>query len=267
ANRRYGPDAVTAMSLELSTTRLAMKLSGFVDLSADEHQALQAAAGAVRLYRPHETLTRERDANTHVNLLLTGFACRCKVLPDGRRQIIGYLIPGDLCDARQLILRTGTHAVSTLTAVKTVVFSREALQSLVHRWPRIAQALCCLTLVEEMIEREWLVNVGQRTALERLAHLFCEIFVRMRAAGLADSDRCELPLTQMELADTLALSTVHINRTLQELRRQGFVSVSGGMLEIHDFAALQSLAMFNPDYLHVGADFLDWGDRRLTGPF
>jgi CRP-like cAMP-binding protein len=254
------------MSAELSTARLAMRLSSFGELSADERHALDAAAGAIRLYRPHETLTHERDGNAHINLLLAGFACRCKVLPDGRRQIIGYLIPGDLCDARQLVLRTGTHAVTTLTAVKTVVFSRDALQSVVHRWPRVAQALCSLTLVEEMIEREWLVNVGQRTALERLAHLFCEIFVRMRAAGLADSDRCELPLTQMELADTLALSTVHINRTLQELRRQGFVSVSGGMLEIHDFAALQSLAMFNPDYLHLGAEHPDSIDRRLTGP-
>jgi len=255
------------MTLEHSTARLAMKLSSFVELTADERKALDEAAGAVRLYRPHETLIRERDGNTHVNLLLAGFACRCKVLPDGRRQIIGYLIPGDLCDVRQLALRTGTHAVSTLTAVKTVPFSREALQSLLHRWPRIAQALCCQTLVEEMVEREWLVNVGQRTALERLAHLFCEIFVRMRAAGLADHDRCELPLTQMELADTLALSTVHINRTLQELRRQHLVSVSSGMLEIHDFAALQSLAMFNPDYLHVGVDLVDAGDRRSTGPW
>jgi CRP-like cAMP-binding protein len=255
------------MSMDLSTARLAMKLSSFVELTADERRALDEAAGAVRLYRPHETLTREREGSTHVNLLVSGFACRCKVLPDGRRQIIGYLIPGDLCDARQLVLRTGTHAVSTLTAVKTVLFSREALQSLLHRSPRIAQALCCLTLVEEMIEREWLINVGQRTALERLAHLFCEIFVRMHAAGLTDRDRCELPLTQMELADTLALSTVHINRTLQELRRQGLVSVSGGMLEIHDFAALQSLAMFNPEYLHVGADLMDSGDRRLTGPW
>jgi CRP-like cAMP-binding protein len=255
------------MSMELNTARLAARLSSFIELTADERRALEEAAGAVRLYRPHETLTRERDGSAHINLLLAGFASRCKVLPDGRRQIIGYLIPGDVCDPRQLVLRTSTHAVTALTAVKTVLFSRESLQSLMHRWPRLAQAMCCVTLVEEMVEREWLVNVGQRTALERLAHLFCEIFVRMRAAGLADHDRCELPLTQMELADTLALSTVHINRTLQELRRQGLVSVSGGMLEIHDFSALQSLAMFNPEYLHVGAEVLDAADRRLTGPW
>jgi len=143
-----------------------------------------------------------------------------------------------------------THTVSTLTAANVVPFAREELLGLIERYPRIGQALCWVALVEEAIAREWLVSVGQRTALERLAHLLCETFTRMDTVGLSDRGRCELPLTQMELADSVALSTVHVNRTLQELRRQGLVSLSTGMLEIHDFEALQALAGFNAAYLH-----------------
>jgi CRP-like cAMP-binding protein len=143
-----------------------------------------------------------------------------------------------------------------------VLFGREALLEAIARHPRLGHALCWLALQEEMIAREWLVNVGQRTAIERLAHLLCEIFTRMELVGLTDGGRCELPLTQVDLADTLALSTVHVNRTLQELRRQGLVSLSSGLLEIHDFAALQSAAMFAPDYLHPGRERPERPRRR-----
>jgi CRP-like cAMP-binding protein len=164
------------------------------------------------------------------------------------------MIPGDLCDLRLLILPTPTHTVSTLTSANVLIFGREALLGAIEHHPRLGRALSWLALQEEMIEREWLANIGQRTALERLSHLLCEIFTRMQAVGLADGSRCELPLTQVELADTLALSTVHVNRTLQELRRQGLVSLSGGMLEIHDFGALRSIAMFTPAYLQPGRE-------------
>jgi CRP-like cAMP-binding protein len=237
------------MTMVPSTSRLLQRLAGLLPLSAEESRALEDAAGPARLYRAHEELVREGHGATHIGLLASGFAFRCRILPDGRRQIVSYLIPGDLCDARLLLLPVATHSVSTLTPANVVPFARERLLALVAHHPRIGQALCWLTMVEELISREWLVNVGQRTAIERLAHLLCEVFARMHAVGLTDHGRCELPLTQVELADSLALSTVHVNRTLQELRRQGLVSLSAGMLEIHDFAALQAIAMFNSDYL------------------
>lgn len=193
---------------------------------------------------------REGESASNIGLLVSGFAFRCRALPDGRRQILSYLIPGDLCDARQLLLPAATHTVSTLTAASVVPFAREEMIRLIERFPRIGQALCWTSLIEEAVAREWLVNIGQRTALERLAHLLCEIFTRMHAVGMTDRGRCELPLTQVELADSVALSTVHVNRTLQELRRRGLVSLSSGMLEIHDFDALQALAGFTGGYLH-----------------
>ena len=250
------------MSITLSTSRLILRLSGFGALAPEDMHALEAAAGPARLHRAHEDLTRENETTTHISLLLSGFAYGCRMLPDGRRQIVSYLIPGDLCDPRLLLLPTARHTVSTLTAANVVLFARETLLALVERQPIIGRALCWLALQEELIAREWLVNVGQRTALERLAHLLCEIFTRMQTVGLTDGGRCEVPLTQVELADTLALSTVHINRTLQELRRQHLVSLSGGMLEVHDFAALQSIAMFTPDYLHPGHERVERTRRR-----
>jgi CRP-like cAMP-binding protein len=252
------------MSMPPNLSRLLLRLTGPWALSAEDARALESAAGPVRLHRPHEDLTREGESTAHVSLLLSGFAYGCRVLQDGRRQIVNYLIPGDMCDPRLLLLSTIGHTVCTLTTANVVVFARETLLTVIERNPRVGQALCWLALQEELIAREWLVNVGQRTALERLAHLLCEIFTRMQLVGLTDGGRCELPLTQVELADSLALSTVHVNRTLQELRRQGLVSLSSGMLEIHDFSALQSVALFTPEYLHPGRERPDRPRRRLA---
>jgi CRP-like cAMP-binding protein len=250
------------MTIAPNTSRLLQRLSSLAPLSPEESQAIEAAAGPARLHRPHAQLSREGESAAHIWLLVSGFACRFRVLPDGRRQIVGYLIPGDLCDARHLLLPIATHTVSTLTAANVAPFGRDQLLALIERYPRIGQTLGCLTLIEELIAREWLVNVGQRTAIERLAHLLCEIFTRMHAVGLTDRGRCELPLTQVELADSLALSTVHVNRTLQELRRRQLISLSGGMLEIHDFEALQAVALFTPDYLQPGLAHQERTQRR-----
>ena len=175
------PEGNRSMSIAANTSRLLQRLASLAPLAAEESLALEDAAGPARLHRPHEELAREGETPTHVKLIVSGFACRCRVLPDGRRQIISYLIPGDLCDAgAHLLIPVATHTVSTLTAANVAPFNRETLIGLIERYPRIGQALCCLALIEELIAREWLVNVGQRTAIERLAHLLCEIFARMR---------------------------------------------------------------------------------------
>ena len=116
---------------------------------------------------------------------------------------------------------------------------------------RLTRALWWSTLVEEAITHEWIVNVGHRTAFERMAHLFCEIFARLQVVGLTHENRCELPLTQTELADTLALSAVHVNRTLMDMRRAQLVTFHARQLVIHDREALQSVAGFDPGYLHL----------------
>jgi CRP-like cAMP-binding protein len=117
--------------------------------------------------------------------------------------------------------------------------------------PRITQALWWSTLVDEATLREWVVNLGQRNAYERAAHLLCELFVRLRAVGLTNGNACELPITQSELGDTLGLTIVHTNRMLQDLRRDGLIELKGKYLTILDLSALKQVALFNPNYLHL----------------
>ncbi|MET0657158.1 MAG: Crp/Fnr family transcriptional regulator [Steroidobacteraceae bacterium] len=235
---------------------LIRKLETFVELADEEKRALQDAVGPTRSYAAHEDLVREGESTNGVPVVMSGFACRHKMLPDGRRQVIGYFLPGDMCDARVFILRKMDHTISALAPTTTCLLPREAIIDLTSRYPRITRAFWWNTLVEEAIVRQWLVNIGQRTALERLAHLFCEVYMRLHAVGLTTQAGCELPVTQSELADTVALSTVHVNRTLKELRRVGLVSIGGRSLTIHDLPGLQALAMFDPRYLHLEGEGL-----------
>jgi CRP-like cAMP-binding protein len=228
------------------------KLERFVRLSADDVAALEKAARQrVRKIRAHEDIVRENSHPRVVNLILSGWACRYKYLVDGRRQIIAILVPGDLCDLNVFILREMDHAIGTITNVTLAEIAPVMLEEITLWHPRVTQALWWETLVAAAIQREWTVNLGQRTALERVAHLLCELMLRLRAVDLTEGDSCEWPLTQAELADTTGLSPVHVNRTLQELRTSGLVTLKGKTLTINDFEALANLAMFNRNYLHL----------------
>ncbi|WP_369061905.1 Crp/Fnr family transcriptional regulator [Caulobacter sp. 73W] len=230
---------------------LIRKLENFTPLNAEEKRALVDAAGRTRKLAAGESIIHENDPAGGVNLVQDGLACRYKILPDGRRSILGFFVPGDLCDLRVFILESMDHSIGALTPTTVATLPREAVLDILERFPRLTRALWWSTLVEEAITREWVVNIGQRTALERLAHLFCELFYRLGAVGLTDGGVFELPLTQAELADSLGLSTVHVNRTLQELRRSGLLTLRGRHVEILNLEALEAAAMFNPNYLHL----------------
>jgi CRP-like cAMP-binding protein len=137
-----------------------------------------------------------------VHVVLEGFCCRCKTLPDGRRQILAHFIPGDFCNARVFILSEMDHSIAALTQAVVAVIPQRTLLKITEAHPRITQALWWAREVELAIAREWLVNLGRRSAEERLAHLLCEHFLRMRAVGLVRDDTCALPFTQAELGDT-----------------------------------------------------------------
>jgi CRP-like cAMP-binding protein len=241
---------------------LIRKLEHFERFSDGERDALLEATADVRTVGPREELIREGEIPGGVVLVLTGFATRHKSLPDGRRQFLGFLVPGDFCNYRNYLLARMDHSVGTLTEASVAVLSKETVDRLTQGSARIDRCFAWAQLLGEAIAREWIVNVGQRTATERAAHLFCEMFHRQRAVGWTVDWSCELPFTQMELGDTLGLSAVHVNRTLQELRRQGLITLKGGELTILDLPALEALAMFDPHYLHLGAD----GGAAGTGP-
>jgi CRP-like cAMP-binding protein len=230
--------------------RLLRKLENFTRLSDKEKQALEQITTDRKRIGPHQDIVSEGDLPEGVHLVLEGFACRYKMLSDGRRQIISHFIPGDFCDLRVFIVSEMDHTVGTISTVTLASIPRKKVIALTDDFPRITQALWWSTMVDEAITREWIVNVGKRTALERVAHLLCEHFLRMRAVGLADEENVEMPMTQAELADTVALSIVHVNRTLQRLRREGLIKLHGKLLTILDLPGLQEVSGFNPNYLH-----------------
>ncbi|HEV7440258.1 MAG TPA: Crp/Fnr family transcriptional regulator [Methylobacterium sp.] len=228
------------------------RLEGFTRLSQDDKRALrEAASERVRRLGPREDIIVEGDPPRDVNLILDGWACRYKTLEDGRRQIIAFFLPGDTCDPHTLTFREMDHSLGALTAVTLAEISRESLHSLGETSPRVGQALVWTMLVALAVQREWTVSLGQRTALERLGHLLCELFVRLQAVGLTDGNSCEMPLTQVDLGDATGLSNVHVNRVLQELRSSGLIALKGRVLTIPDLERLQAVSLFSAAYLHL----------------
>jgi CRP-like cAMP-binding protein len=143
------------------------------------------------------------------------------------------------------------HSIGAITRLAVSDISPEEMSQLTTNHPRITQALWWESLVQHAIQREWTINLGQRTAYERIAHLFVELFLRLRTVGLTRNGSCDFPLTQVDIADATGLTPVHVNRTLQELRRDNLIVLERKQLEIPDLNRLTDVAMFNPNYLHL----------------
>lgn len=234
---------------------LIEKLARYTRLSPDDRRALQKlVSGRTRQISGRRDIVREGEPPRHINLIIDGWACRYRELPDGRRQIVGFFLPGDLCDLNVYILRHMDHSVAALTPVTYAQFPRNVFENTIAGRPRLTQALWWETLVHGAIQREWLTSLGQRDAHERIAHLLCEIFLRLEAIGATEDNACPFPVTQMELAAATGLSAVHVNRTLQDLRAANLIVLRNRTLVVPDFGALRNVAMFDPHYLHLGRE-------------
>jgi CRP-like cAMP-binding protein len=252
-----------AVEKRTMSVRLTQKLEQYVRLGEDDRTALAGLARTnVRKFSPRREVIREGENPHYVNLVLDGWAIRHKMLADGRRQIIAFLIPGDLCDLNVFILRHMDHSIGALTPLTIAQLPREIFEELYDKYPRITQAFLWDTLVGAAIQREWTLNLGQRTAFERVAHLLCELYVRLRVVGLCNNNICDLPLTQNDVAEATGMTPVHVNRTIQELRAQGLIVWKGREFRVPDMDALRTAAMFNSDYLHLGHEgaYLDAND-------
>lgn len=228
------------------------KLDRFVALSEEAKLALRQVSAGTHLIGPRIDLMREGAVSEGAILIVDGIACRYKHRANGARQITAYLVPGDTCDLDLTPVRAMDDAIATVSACRVVRIPAAALSDLTANHPAVAQALRMTDLVEKATLREWLLNIGSRSALERIAHLFCELFVRLQTVGLTANDSYVLPMTQGDLADTAGLSSVHVNRSLQALRRQGVIDLKGKNLTILDWPRLRTIAEFKPNYLHLG---------------
>jgi CRP-like cAMP-binding protein len=227
------------------------KLEGFVPLSEADRAALLKASENPQVIPAGTDLIREGDPPAGVFLILEGFACRYKLRDDGTRQIMAYLVPGDAGDVDVALLDAMDHSICTLSDCKVVLIAPETIRQLLQR-PAVAFALRKSMLVDEATLREWLVNVGRRTAVERLAHLLTEVYLRLKVVGRVDETSFAWPLTQQDLADTTGQTSVHVNRALRELRERGLIELQQKHLTILDLPRLKQLAEFKPGYLHLG---------------
>lgn len=247
------------------TNPLINKLDGVASLSAKERGVLVEAVARTRDVAADQDVVREGDETGECNLILEGVLCRYKLVAEGKRQIIGFQIAGDLCDLTGFVLGRMDHSVATLTRAKLGVIPYRRLQEITEQYPHLARALWQETIIDASISREWLANIGRRSAYERIAHLLCEMGARLSAVGQARNGSFEWPITQTELADAMGLSTVHVNRVLKQLRAEGLIELSGRTMVVEDWERLQSAGGFRSDYLFLGRDTRNQPAQRSFG--
>jgi CRP-like cAMP-binding protein len=220
-------------------------------LAEHERAALLDVPMQIESIRADQDIVREGDSPSRSCVLLEGYAATYKVTPSGKRQIVAFHIPGDIPDLQSTQLDVLDTSLGTLTPVKVGFIWHDAINDVARRHFPVAQALWRATLIDAAIFREWVVNVGRREAVNALAHLLCEFVVRMRAVGLAHDNECELPQTQAELGDALGITTVHVNRTLMELRAAGLIRLRGARLTVLDWDGLMEVGEIDRTYLHM----------------
>jgi CRP-like cAMP-binding protein len=231
--------------------RHLMKLRARDEISAQEEQAIRAAIAEQVSARADQILIRPGEELSHSTLLLDGLACRYKDLSNGQRQITELHVAGDFLDLHSFTLKRLDHHVMTLTPCTLATVPHRNLEEITERLPHLTRLYWFGTNLDAAIHREWEVSLGRRSALSRTAHLFCELHARLGVVGLTDGDSYDLPLTQTDLAECLGLTSVHINRTLKELREMGAVEFRGGRVEIRNRPALEKVAEFDPSYLYL----------------
>ena len=228
-----------------------MKLRARDDISAEEEAAIRAAVSHSIDVRADRLAVRERELMDHSMILLSGIAARRKDMRDGRRQYTELHVAGDFTDLHSFTLKYLDHDIVALSDCSFALVPHENLKKITERHPHLTRVLWFSTNVDAAIHREWVVSLGTRSALARMAHLFCEMFVRKELVGLTRGLCYDFPISQQELGEMLGITSVHANRTLQQLRKQGVVEFAGGLVTIRDVAALKEMAEFDASYLYL----------------
>jgi CRP-like cAMP-binding protein len=218
-------------------------------LSAEDEHALVSAAQA-RLFERDDVLLAEGGRSDALYMLCGGAARASRTLEDGNLQIVSVFLPGDMLNPGDVLLDRSPTTISALTSSLVLSIPVEELRSLLTQRPSIIRALWRETALQASIQRERLIGLGRKAAEPRLAHVLCELAYRLQKHA-GDGDAVELPLTQVELADVLGISSVHVNRVLRDLRGRGLIDFRRGRLVIWKKGDLYKFAEFNPQYLRT----------------
>ena len=227
------------------------KLRQRTEISADEERAIRGLVAETRRLPADIIAVRAGKPLNSSMLLLDGWMARAKDLSSGQRQITELHVAGDFTDLHGFTLKRLDHDVITLSECTIGVVPHESLRAMTEKLPRLTRIYWFFTNLDAANHREWTLSLGQRSAISRMAHLFCEMHVRLEIIGGTNGESYDFPLTQRELAECLGLTVVHANRTLQELRRRRLIELTSRRLTIVDRAGLCGLAEFDPFYLYL----------------
>lgn len=232
---------------KLRTTRLWVS----ADLDAASRDALERACGEVQAFSAGTDLLRHDTHVDALHILLDGWAARYKIMEEGTRFISTLAVPGDICDHDFLRLDQRGYGMTMISAGTVAILSRPRARALLASHPLVAAAFWSLALAENSILAERAASIGRRSATHRVAHLLCELLLRLTVVGKAEGNSYGLPLTQEHIADALGLTAVHVNRTLQSLRSMELVTVQTRRVTVHDWPGLIALCGFKADYLRL----------------
>jgi CRP-like cAMP-binding protein len=231
--------------------KLLQKLRARDTVSDEEEAVLRDLFTDFREVGAGRTFIRSGVLLDESILLIEGLACRFKDLSDGQRQIMELHVSGDFVDLHSFLLKRLEHNVGALTNVRLAAAPHDRLRRITEGYPHLARMLWFSTLLDSAIHRERILSVGRRSALGRIAHLLCELYMRLEIVGLASHHSFPLALTQADLGDATGLTAVHVNRMLKKLRDDGLVTYRGGEVAIQDWERLQRVAEFTPSYLFL----------------
>jgi CRP-like cAMP-binding protein len=235
--------AVTGLEKFVTRLRLRTPLS-----DADEAAILSLKGQEVRV-AAHRDVIRPGDRSQHATLVLRGLIGRFDQLANGSRQITALHIPGDMCDLHSVAVPHAGWGIQALSTALILSIPHAALMRLYHDRPNVALAFWRDTTVDASILAKWISALGRREAVSRLAHLICEMGMRMEQVGLGTRGNFRLAATQSQLADVLGITTVHLNRSLQALRQKGLMTMEDSQVTVIDEGALWAIADFDPTYL------------------
>ena len=238
------------------TARLGEETAGVVDALADTR---------IRNLQPGTEILGQGSLPEHFRVVRHGWLAGQRALGDGRVQIIRLLLPGDLCGLDPRYMRACDHSLVALTEASVALLKPDEVEQIFAAHPAAGHALEAMRETGRAIQREWTLAVGRMSALERMAHLFCELLHRQWLIGESDGTTCALPLSQVQIADTLAISSVHVSRIFSDLKHRGIVDIGDGALNVHDLPRLRKRGCFDPGYLELPDSLRPRGFHRPPG--
>lgn len=228
------------------------KLTARTRLTEEERRAVLALPGRSERLEAHKPFVLFGDAATTATLVIDGFCARVEAPSDDKRQITAIYVQGDMPDLYSAFQPEAVANLETLTQATIARISHADIREVMRRFPAVAEAFCRYLVADAVITAEWLVNVGSRDARAALAHLFCEMAVRMGKV-VANNFSFHFPVSQLQLSEATGLSAVHVNRSLGSLRHDGLMRVERGAVQVPDWKGLVQAAQFNERYLMAPA--------------